>query len=204
MRLGVFGGSFDPPHVGHLAVAQDAAEALALDLLLLVPARVSPFKIHDPGTPGEIRADMLERALAGHPRLRVWRGELERPAPSFTMDTLRALRTQYPEADLFLLMGEDQWGSFPNWREPEAILALAQVCVLDRDAPGDDAGPGSWPHQRVRTRRVDVSSTEIRARVAAGSSIRYLVPETVRDAITTNRLYGSPGPEQGAPVSPDS
>lgn len=204
MRVGVFGGSFDPPHVGHLVVAQDATEALALDLLLLVPARVSPFKVQDSATPGEVRAEMLERALAGHPLMRVWRGELERPAPSYTVETLRDLATHYPGAEFFLLMGQDQWAGFSNWRDPEEILTIAQVCVLDRDAGNDAPALGQRPHRRVHTRRVDVSSTEIRERVAAGQSIRYLVPEPVRDAITTNRLYGSPGPEQGVPASPDS
>lgn len=204
MRLGVFGGSFDPPHVGHLAVAQDAAEALELDLLLLVPARASPFKVGASGTLPELRAEMLERALVGHPRLKVWRGELERAAPSFTVETLRELRTQYPGADLFLLMGQDQWGSFPQWRDPEAILSLARLCVLDRDVGDDASAQGQWPHRRIRTRRVDVSSTEIRERVATGRSIRYLVPESVRDAITTHRLYGGPASVRDVTVSPGS
>jgi len=204
VRLGVFGGSFDPPHVGHLAVAQDAAEALALDLLLLVPARVSPHKVHDPGTAGDVRAEMLELGLSEHPLLKVWRGELERAAPSFTVDTLRELRREYPAAELFLLLGQDQWEAFPRWRDPEAILAVASVCVLDRDATGDAGRPEGWPHLRVPTRRVDVSSTEIRERVAAGRSIRYLVPETVREAITKHRLYGGPASGTDVPVAPGS
>lgn len=204
MRVGVFGGSFDPPHVGHLAVAQDAAEALSLDLLLLVPARVSPFKAGEAVTPGEVRLELLRRALAGHPDLEAWPGELARPAPSYTVDTLREVRSQYPGADLFLLMGDDQWASFPDWRSPREILELATVCVLARAGDADGDGAPDWPHLRLPTRRVDVSSSEIRERAALGRSIRFLVPERVREAIIENRLYGIRSPALAASDLPRS
>ncbi|MDT8340456.1 MAG: nicotinate (nicotinamide) nucleotide adenylyltransferase [Longimicrobiales bacterium] len=191
MRLGIFGGSFDPPHLGHLAVAQDAIEALALEELLLVPARVSPFKVGEPVSAGALRAEMLEAAVAGHPRMRVWRGELERPAPSYTRDTLTQIRDEHPGAELLLLMGDDQWASFPGWRSPREILGLVRVCVLTRspEAAGRDAP--EWPHERVPTRRMEISSTEIRERVAAGLSVRFLVPEAVRSLIEVRGLYGT-------------
>lgn len=176
--------------MGHLAVAQDAVEALALDVLLLVPARVSPFKAGGETTPGATRAELLDRALAGHPALRVWRGELDRPAPSYTVDTLREIQEAFPGAEIFLLMGDDQWRSFPQWRNPRQILQAATVCVLTRgDGPEEGDAP-DWPHRRVRSRRVDVSSSEIRRRAAEGRSIRFLVPEPVREGIIENRLYG--------------
>lgn len=200
MKIGVFGGSFDPPHLGHLAVAQDAMEALELDLLLFVPARVSPFKVEDRGTDPEIRASMVEGALADHPRMRVWRGELSRPAPSYTVDTLEALRSEHPEAELHLLMGSDQWASFRDWKDPERIAGLARVCVLAREGE-DGSGTDLVPPHRVPVRRVDVSSTEIRERVAGGRSIRFLVPETVRTVIWENELYGARAGESPAGVA---
>lgn len=199
MRLGVFGGSFDPPHVGHLAVAQDAVETLALDVMLLVPARVSPFKSGAETTPGAVRAGLLERALAGHPALRIWRGELERPGPSYTADTLAEIRETFPGAEIFLLMGDDQWRSFPEWRNPRQILEAATVCVLTRGDRPEDTEAADWPHRRVQSRRVDVSSSEVRRRVAEGRSIRFLVPESVREAIIENRLYGTRDAALSAP-----
>lgn len=191
MRIGVFGGSFDPPHVGHLLVAQDATEALELDLLLWVPARQSPFKQDREGTDPDLRAQMVETAVQGHPRFRVWRGELTRTGPSYTVDTLRALHEEYPEAELVLLMGWDQWCTFPRWRAHDEILRLATVGVLRRPGSGiDDPGP-KLPHRVVPVRRVDLSSTEIRDRARRGDSLRYLVPEAVRRLVTDHELYST-------------
>jgi nicotinate-nucleotide adenylyltransferase len=198
VRIGIFGGSFDPPHIGHLAVAQDALEALELDLLYFVPARISPFKIHDPGTDPSIRADLVEHALAGHPALRVWRGELERPAPSYTVETVEALRRIHPDGVLHLLMGSDQWSSFPRWRSPGRIVELATICVMGRANGADAAGEGAFDARPVPTRRIDVSSTEVRERVAAGRSIRFLVPESVRRGIEENGLYAVPEASTGS------
>lgn len=188
-------------------VAQDALEALGLDLILLVPARVSPFKVGEESTPGELRTRMLEASLAGHPALGVWGGELVRSAPSYTVDTLEQVRAEFPDASIHLLVGQDQWASFSRWRDPRRIMELARVCVLGRGEAGadrDPAEPGDWPHLRIPSRRVDVSSTEVRERVAAGRSIRYMVPEAVRHLIIENRLYGSPGPAGMGPGRPHS
>lgn len=203
MEIGVFGGSFDPPHLGHLAVAQDAQEALGLDLILFVPARVSPFKTEESGTDPDIRLRMVETALAGHPGFRVWDGELRRDPPSFTVDTLAALNAEYGQASLTLLMGEDQWASFPDWRAPERILDLARVAVLDREGHEDSGGDpeeGEWPSVRVAVRRMDISSTEIRERVREGRSIRFLVPESVRKQILSHNLYGASVADGGGEV----
>lgn len=164
-------------------------EALSLDRLLLIPAGVSPFKQDAPVTPGEVRVRLLEAAVAGDPAMEIWRGEVERPGPSFTVDTLRELRRAFPGASFFLLMGEDQWASFSGWREPDAILSMATVCVLRRGDAAEVAGDADLPHRQLPTRRMDVSSSEVRERVAAGRSVRYLVPEAVRALIHEQRLY---------------
>jgi nicotinate-nucleotide adenylyltransferase len=200
VKIGVFGGSFDPPHVGHLAVAQDALESMGLDLMYFVPARLSPFKTDRPGTDPGIRSALLESALAGHPSMRVWRGELERPAPSFTVNTLEELRGAHPGAELFLFMGTDQWASFRDWKDPERIAGLATLCVIGRRG---DADPGvdGFEARSVTTRRMDVSSTEVRARVAAGRSIRFLVPESVRRGIEQHQLYGEREVRSASPLT---
>lgn len=191
VNIGVFGGTFDPPHVGHLVVAQDALEALGLDAILFVPARVSPFKTESESTPAAVRLAMLEAAVADHPAFRIWDGELRRSGPSYTVDTLESLRVQYPDASLTLLMGVDQWRSFDGWKDPKRILELARVGVMERvGVPAEGQGP-PWPHVAVPVRRIDVSSTEVRERVGGGRSIRYLVPESVRARIQESRLYGT-------------
>lgn len=201
MEVGVFGGSFDPPHIGHLAVAQDVAEVLALDRMLFIPARRSPFKVEDPVTPAELRATMVEAALVGHPRFHVSRIEMGRPPPSFTVDTLEALTQQLPEARLTLVMGTDQWRAFAEWRDPTGILERARVAVMAREGEDPDRVGPDLPHRALHVRRMDVSSTEIRERVRSGRSIRYLVPEAVRRIIHRHELYGTdPAAETGGPV----
>ncbi|UCC26815.1 MAG: nicotinate (nicotinamide) nucleotide adenylyltransferase [Gemmatimonadales bacterium] len=197
MRIGIFGGSFDPPHVGHLAVAQDALEGLELDLLYFVPARVSPFKLGVAGTDPQVRAALVELALEGHPRMRVWKGELIRPAPSYTVETLNEIAELHAGAELFLLMGSDQWASFPDWREPERIVELATVCVMGRTV-GAIQDHDRFGARSIQTRRIDISSTEVRERVAARRSIRFLVPESVRREIEEHQLYRE---SEGQPAS---
>lgn len=197
MRIGIFGGSFDPPHVGHLAVAQDAVEGLKLDLLYFVPARVSPFKLGVVGTDPQVRAALVELALEGHPRMRVWKGELTRPAPSYTVETLNEIAELHPGAELFLLMGSDQWASFSDWREPERIVELATVCVMGRTG-GALPERDRFGARSIRTRRIDVSSSEVRERVGARRSIRFLVPESVRHEIEERQLYRE---SEGQPAS---
>jgi nicotinate-nucleotide adenylyltransferase len=180
VRVGVFGGSFDPIHHGHLIAAACLAEALALDQVRLVIAARQPLKAEGHAASGEHRAAMVELAVRGDPRLRAERCELEREGPSYMVDTLRVLRAELPEATLLLLLGADVAAGLDQWREPDAIWALSQVETFAREGIGE-AG--------IQVPRVDISSTAIRARVRAGRSIRYWVPEAVAEYITTHRLY---------------
>lgn len=190
MRIGVFGGTFDPPHVGHLLVATDAYERLALDRLIFVPAGTQPLKADRESAPAALRLEMVRRMIDGDPRFEVDPLEIDRGGLSFMVDTLGALADRWRDAELLLLVGEDVLTSFHRWREPERIRSLATMVVLAR---GDDATRGETlpggPPQRLATRRIDVSSTEIRARVQAGQSIRGFVPESVADVIRSAGLY---------------
>lgn len=196
-RLGVFGGTFDPPHVGHLLVVGDAAEQLKLDRVLWVPAKVQPLKAEGPAAPADARRRMVERTIAGDPRFALETIELDRDGLSFTVDTLAELRKKHPSAELYLLLGADAWRTFGSWRDPARIAQLAKVVVLERDtsiesssAPNTGAGGerGIAPIV-LQTRRVDVSATEIRERVSAGKSIHGYVTEGVERYIADNGLY---------------
>ena len=180
MRIGVFGGSFDPVHHGHLIAAAALAESLALDVVHLVVAHRQPLKPEGHIASGEQRANMVELAVRGDSRLRADRSELAREGPSYTVDTLRALRAEHSGAELVLLVGADTASRMHQWREPDAIFQLCRVEPFAREGIGE-AG--------VQVPRVDISSTAIRARLRAGRSIRYWVPEAVADYITAQRLY---------------
>lgn len=191
LRLGVFGGTFDPPHSGHLIVARNAAEALELDRLMLVVSARPPHKSDESPTPAELRLEMLEAAVGDDPLLVASDLELQRPGPSYTVHTLQALRQGDPEAELFLLIGVDQWRELAGWREPERIGRLATVVVMAR--AGEDptrVDPGLVVTCRpVPVTRIDLSATEARERVGQGRSIRHLVPEAVRRIIARESLY---------------
>lgn len=180
MRIGVFGGSFDPIHHGHLIAASALADALALDEVRLVVARAQPLKQGGHGAPAEDRAAMTELAVRGDPRLRADRSELSREGPSYMVDTLRAFRARGPQAELVLLLGSDAAAELPRWRESEVIPSLARVEVFARE--GSAEGRQAVPH-------VEISSTAIRERVRRGRSIRYWVPDAVADYIAAHRLY---------------
>lgn len=199
MRLGVFGGTFDPPHIGHLVAAQDALSVLHLDRVILVPARVPPHKLHRLITPGDIRLELVRAAVDDDPRFEVDDEELRRPGPSWTIDTLRSLSERRPGSRLFLLLGTDQFRDFTTWRDPDEIRRLAEVAVLSRagEAP---AGEGCIS---VPVTRIDVTSTDIRQRVAAGRPIRYLVPAAVEALIEQHGLYSGDRPHAAGtgPVS---
>lgn len=189
MRLGVFGGTFDPPHTGHLIVAQDAWSALGLDRVIFVPAAEPPHKVGMPITPGPIRLELVRAAVGGDERFEVSDLELRRAGPSYTVDTLRALRAGDPPPELFLLIGADQVREFDNWRAPDEILRLATVVGFMRGGEAPVARPGiRW----IRVTRIDLSATEIRRRVAAGEPIRYLVPPAVEAIIRREGLYRAP------------
>ena len=188
MRLGIFGGSFDPPHIGHLLPVIDAAEALELDAVHFLPAREHPFKIGRASATAEQRFEMTARLVAGIPGFTADRSEIDRRGLSYTVDTVAQMAAANPMAGLVLLLGADAYALFDQWRDPERIRALASVAVLLR---GGDAPPAqqNGPVQVLETRRVDISSTELRARVANGRTIRGFLPDAVADYIAEHRLY---------------
>ena len=207
--IGIYGGTFDPVHHGHLILARDAVEQLGLSQLIFVPAAVSPHKlVSAPGADGAQRLAMLRAAVAGEPRFAVDPCELERPGPSYTVDTLLDLRRRLPAgASLFYLIGEDNLTKLDTWHRAGELLALATFVVfrrLDRPAPVRPAAAAGFP---VLERRVDLSATEIRKRVAAGRSIRYFVPESVAAIIEAEPLYFPPNsiaPKETLPSPPNS
>jgi nicotinate-nucleotide adenylyltransferase len=182
--LGLFGGTFDPIHWGHLLLAESAREALGLTQLQFVPARVPPHKQDQQVTATEHRLAMLELAIADNPAFALCRWELEQTGPSYTVDTLRHMQAE-GWGPIYLLIGGDSLAQLPTWREPEAIRQLATLVVVDR--------PGWRPDvdgvQVLGLPQIDVSSTAVRERVRQGRSIRYWVPEAVRAYIEAQKLY---------------
>lgn len=190
VRLGILGGTFDPPHVGHLLAASDAVEALALDRLLFVPAAVQPFKARRVTAPPAARLRMLELMVGDDPRFAVDPIEIDRSGLSYTVETLAALAAREPGARRFLLIGEDLASQIASWREPRRIAELAEIVVLARGDGGDArASADGLRMTRIDTRRVDVSSTEIRERVRAGRPIRGFVTDAVAAYIAETGLY---------------
>jgi nicotinate-nucleotide adenylyltransferase len=186
-RIGVFGGLFNPPHLAHLMLSQEAQWQLGLSRVILVPAARPPHR-PPPREAPEVRLRLAQAAARGNPLLTVSRVELDRPGPSYTSDTLRELAGRYPEATLVLLVGEDQLRALPRWHEAEEIPKLARIAVARRpDAliEGAERATVEW----IDMPRFDVSSTQVRERVAAGRPIRYLVPEPVRELIAAEGLY---------------
>ncbi|HEX6939874.1 MAG TPA: nicotinate-nucleotide adenylyltransferase [Longimicrobiales bacterium] len=189
MNIGIFGGTFDPVHTGHLIVAQDAWSALGLDRVLFIPAAVPPHKRGRVAASPELRLEMLRAATAGDPRFATSDLELRRSGPSYTVDTLRELRERDPSGALFLLLGADQFREFHTWREPGEITRLATLVVLSRGGTEAPPPPLDLPYRRLTVTRVDISATEIRRRVAAGQPVRYLVPAAVEEIIRREGLY---------------
>ncbi|HSW29258.1 MAG TPA: nicotinate-nucleotide adenylyltransferase [Longimicrobiales bacterium] len=192
-RIGVFGGTFDPPHLGHVAVARDVADALALDRVLWVPARVSPHKLTRPVSPPGVRLEMVRAAAAADARFQVSELELERAGPSYTVDTLRSLRARWPSSELFLILGADQLRVFASWRAAHEIPGMATPALMDREGEAAAALapdlPGMERAVHVPVTRVDVSATRVRAAVAAGEDVSGMVPAGVLAVIGREGLY---------------
>ncbi len=215
MRLGILGGAFNPLHIGHLVCAQETLLQLGLERVLFVPVGQAPHREleSDPGP--EARREMIELAVADEERFQVSRAEIDRSGPSYTADTLREMREAAPDDELVLILGGDQAAALPGWHEPERVLELATVAVVERTG---------WSHnsvgikvsrlkgaERIRYLEmpiVQVSSTLIRRRVREGGPIRYLVPEPVVSYIEANGLYrpaAAPAPTAmpaGEPAAP--
>lgn len=191
MRIGVFGGTFDPPHVGHLLLASDALESLRLDRLIFVPTGTQPLKVGAPPVASaRERLEMVRLAVADDACYTVDDTEITRKGLSYTVDTLEHLREQYPGAQVFLVLGEDALATFEKWRNPERIRELATLAVMRRT--GTDAARVETVAEGVlivSTRRVDVSATEIRERLRAEKSIKGFVPESVERFIEARGLY---------------
>ena len=185
-RIGIFGGTFDPIHCGHLILARDAVEQLPLDELLFIPAALSPHKLMGQPSPAEVRVEMIRAAIEGEARFCLDVLELERPVPSYTVDTLESLRQREPRADFIFLLGEDNVAQLPTWHRYADLSKLVQFAVLDRSGFNK-----THPFPTVR-RHIDISATEIRNRVARGQSIRYLVPPAVERIIQERQLYREP------------
>lgn len=191
VRLGVFGGTFDPPHIGHVSVARELQESGALDEVLWIPVRVPPHKPVSGLTSPELRMEMVRVVTEACAHQRVSDIELRREGPSYTVDTLRALRSECPEATPVLIMGSDQFAELAAWHEPEEVVRLAEVCVLPR---GGVELATLLPRLEVvwsaaDVRPVDVSSSEVRKRVREGLPYRHLVAVGVSDIIERESLY---------------
>jgi len=188
--IGLFGGSFDPVHHAHLIVGQVAAEKLGLDSVRFIPARQQPFKAGQHRTTSEDRAAMLSLALAGMPGFTVERSELNRPGPSYTVDTLRHLREREAGEEFVLLLGADAAADLPAWKEAARVPELARVAVFAR--PGARLPDLPWIAAVVEVPAIDISATEIRRRAHRGLSLRYWVPDAVAEYIAKHRLYLDP------------
>jgi nicotinate-nucleotide adenylyltransferase len=197
MKVGVLGGTFDPVHLGHLVLAEQARAELALDQVLFIPAG-NPWRKSDRAvTPAEHRLAMLRLATADNDGFGISDIELRRTGPTYTADTLAALAGERLDDAFWFIVGEDALADLPHWHEPERIVAHAMLAVAPR-ADGADSGAVATLPALIRERtvrfpmpRIDISSTDIRTRVAAGRSIRYLVPDAVVRYIAEHGLYGS-------------
>jgi nicotinate-nucleotide adenylyltransferase len=191
------GGTFDPVHVGHLAVAEEAREALRLDRVLFVPAGQPPHKLPGAVSPVRDRVAMVELAIADNPAFELSRVEIDRQGPSFTVDTVEALSRANPGVELHLILSAETFGELPSWHEPDRLFEAARMAVVPREGyPAPDPAwiAGAFPGREDRVDylagpRLGLSSTALRARVAAGRSIRYLVPPAVEAYIADHHLY---------------
>ena len=185
-KIGIYGGTFDPIHYGHLILGREACEQLGLDRVIFVPAALSPFKKATHAS-GEARMSMLRAAIEGELMFTVNDCELRRPPPSYSIDTVLQIHDREPDAELFWLIGSDNVDRLSNWHRFEDLNKLVKFVVLDR-ACSEVKSP-----YLIVQRNIDISATEIRKRVASGRSIRYLVPQAVEEIIRCEKLYRESG-----------
>lgn len=199
MRLGLYGGTFDPIHLGHLILAEQCREACGLDQVWLIATGSPPHKMGG-RTPVSHRLEMVRIAIAGHPAFEASEIEARGPGPHYSVETLQAIRRDRPDDDLFFLIGADSLADLPTWREPERIAQLATIVVVNR--PGieesdpsraPDLGPEANPMQWVTIPPIGIASSDLRKRMAEGRSIRYMVPRGVESYIEAHGLYRRPG-----------
>jgi nicotinate-nucleotide adenylyltransferase len=204
VKVGILGGTFDPIHYGHLVAGEEARCALGLERVLFVPSARPPHKVEYPVSPPEVRVEMVRLAIADNPAFELSTIELDRPGLSYTVDTMAMLQEQLgPSADLYFILGEDALADLPTWHQPEKLLDICQLIavnrpgyhsfslrLLERQLPGVERRV-----HPVRIPELAIWSTELRARVASGLPIRYLVPDPVHDFIYQHGLYlGPDGP----------
>jgi nicotinate-nucleotide adenylyltransferase len=188
-RIGLFGGSFDPIHTGHLLLAQAAIEELGLTRLCFILAAQSPFKIGQSFAPAEARLQMLRLALAGRTNCEVDEQEISRGGVSFAIDTVRDYTRRFPQAELFYLIGADHVVNLPRWREAGELAKLAEFMVIPRPGDAAVAVPPPFRGRMLKGFVFGVSASQIRARVKAGQTIEPLVPAAVAEAVRNNQLY---------------
>jgi nicotinate-nucleotide adenylyltransferase len=196
VKVGILGGAFNPPHIGHLVCAQEALLQLGLDKVMFVPVGQAPHRVVEDDPGAEVRLELVELAIADDGRFTSSRLELDRDGPSYTSETLRAMRSASPEDEFFLILGGDQAAALPTWHEPEEVLSLATVTVVERvswtrNAIGIKIArlKGSEVVRYLDMPLIQVSSSAVRRRVAAGLPIRYLVPDAVAGYIEDKGLY---------------
>lgn len=182
-KIAIYGGTFDPIHHAHLILARQAIETLRLEKVILVPAAISPLKKAAPVASGEVRLAMLQAAIKGEPGFEVSECELLRPPPSYTIDTVEYIRRRGSDVSVYCLIGEDNVEQLPRWHRFAELEKMVRFVVLDRSGKQP-----SHSYQLIR-RRIDISATEIRRRVAQNQSIRYLVPDSVEEIIQRKKLY---------------
>jgi nicotinate-nucleotide adenylyltransferase len=182
-KIAIYGGTFDPIHHAHLILAREAIESLGLHKVILVPAAISPLKKSAPVASGELRLAMLQAAIKAEPEFEADECELLRPPPSYTIDTVEEIRSRESEASVYCLIGEDNIEQLPQWHRFADLKKIVRFVVLDRSGKQP-----SHSYQLIR-RRIDISATEIRRRVAQRESIRYLVPDSVDQIIQREKLY---------------
>ncbi|HEY5311841.1 MAG TPA: nicotinate-nucleotide adenylyltransferase [Pirellulales bacterium] len=198
-RLGIFGGTFDPVHYGHLLLAECCREQCGLDEVWFLPAASPPHKRRRELTPAPLRIEMLELAIGGYEPFSVCRLEIQRGGLSYTVETLAEIHEQRPEAELFFLLGGDSWHDLPSWKQPERICQLATLVIVHRpQSPAIEpaalsqatfVGAGSLPPVVVEMPQIDLASRDLRQRVAAGRGVRFRTPRAVEKYIETHGLY---------------
>lgn len=204
MRIGIFGGSFDPIHLGHLILAEQCRQAARLDQVWLIPCAQQPLKQQPPIASNRQRCEMIELAIAGCQAFYLSKLEIERGEISYTVDTLKQIRLDQPDDELFFLIGADSLAQFANWKSPAEICELATPIIFNRpgESPIDLKSLSEMvPEKRmseiadhqITSRLIDISSTEIRNRIAAKESIRFLLPRAVEKYIETQNLYSTTG-----------
>ena len=188
-RIGLFGGSFDPIHTGHLLLAQAAIEELGLTRLCFILAAQSPFKVGQNFAPAEARLQMLRLALAGRTNCEVDEQEISRGGVSFAIDTVRDYARRFPHAELYYLIGADHVSNLPKWRDAGELARLAEFVVIPRPGAEPVTPPPPFRGQTLNGFAIGVSASQIRARVKARQTIEHLVPAVVAEAVSNNRLY---------------